>query len=272
MIAVPVLIHVRAQHDSVNEIERNGSQRLGSAGHDSLRNPSTIHAFKRPLLRTVPDEFLQCKGGNSMSVKDATEIRVGNVLKVDGAVSKVIAQEIRGTGKFGKTVHLKLKSLTDGRFIEKSYRAEERVDAIDVHFVKLQYLYRDGAAFYFMNNQTYEQFPLPVKAIGKQEILLKENMEVNAICMDEGRPVSLEFPRQVELKVVSTPPGVKGQTDTTYKEAELENGLKVLVPQFVKEGETIRLNTDDFSYLERVTTKSMKTGAEVPPPGHEKAS
>lgn len=199
-----------------------------------------------------------------MSIKDATEIRVGNVLKVEGAVSKVIAQEMRGSGKFGKTVHLKLKSLTDGRFIEKTYRAEERVDSVDVQFVKLQYLYRDGDAFYFMNNQSYEQFPLPSGVIGKQEILLKENMEVNALCLDGGQPISIEFPRQVELKVVSTPPGVKGQTDTTYKEAELENGLKILVPQFVKEGEAIRLNTEDFSYQERVTTKSMKTGAEAP--------
>lgn len=192
-----------------------------------------------------------------MAVKDAAEIRVGNVLKVDGAVSKVIAQEMRGTGKFGKTVHLKLKSLTDGRFIEKTFRAAERVDMVDVQHVKLQYLYKDGNEFYFMNNSTYEQFPLSAGAIGKQEILLKETMEVSAICLDEGRPISIEFPKQVELKVVSTPPGTKGQTDSNYKEAELENGLKVLVPQFIREGETIRLNTDDFSYQDRVTTKSM---------------
>ena len=199
-----------------------------------------------------------------MPVKDATDIRVGNVMKVDGAVSKVIAQEMRGTGKFGKTVHLKLKSLSDGRFIEKTYRAEERVDMVDVHFVKLQYLYRDGDELYFMNNQNFEQFPLSVKILGKQASLLQENMEVSALCLEEGRPISLEFPKSVELKVVNTSPGVKGQTDTTYKEAELENGLTVLVPQFVREGETIRLNTEDFSYQERVTTKSMKTGAEKP--------
>ncbi len=193
-----------------------------------------------------------------MAVKDATEIRVGNVLKVDGTPSKVIAQEMRGSGKFGKTVHLKLKSLSDGRLIEKTFRAEERVDSVDVQHVKLQYLYKDGDAFYFMNNQTYEQFPLPAGVIGKQEILLKENMEFGALCLDEGQPISIEFPKQVELKVANTAPGTKGQ-DSNYKEAELENGLKILVPQFVKEGETIRLNTDDFSYQERVTIKSMGT-------------
>ncbi len=199
-----------------------------------------------------------------MAVKDATEIRVGNVLKVDGAISKVTAQEMRGTGKFGKTVHLKLKSLIDGRFIEKTYRAAERVDMVEVQHVKLQYLYKDGNEFYFMDNRTFEQFPMPAGAIGRQEILLKENMEFSAICLDEGRPISIEFPKQVELKVAMTSPGTKGQSDSNYKEAELENGLKVLIPQFVSEGETIRLNTDDFSYAERVTTKSMKTGAEAP--------
>lgn len=198
-----------------------------------------------------------------MGVKDATEVRVGNVVKFSNAICRVTAQEIRGTGKFGKTVHLKLKNLEDGNTSEKSVRAEERVEEVEVQHVKLQYLYRDGDSLVFMNQQNYEQFPIASKTLGKQEVLLKENMEVEAICIDD-RPVSIDFPKNVEFKVASTAPGVKGQ-DSNYKEAELENGLKVLIPQFVKEGETIRINTDDFSYLERVTTKSMKSGSEMPP-------
>lgn len=189
-----------------------------------------------------------------MGMKDATETRVGNVLKIDGVISLVLSQEIRGTGKSGKMVHLKLKSLADGRLIEKSLRAEERAEEMEVHHTKLQFLYRDGDDFYFMNNETFEQSPLPAKAIGRQEVFLKEGMEVSALTIDD-KPVSLEFPKIAELKVTSTAPGVKGQSDTTYKEAELENGLKVLVPQFVKEGETVRINTDDFSYLERMTVR-----------------
>lgn len=192
-----------------------------------------------------------------METKTATEVRVGNVLKVDGVAAKVIFQEIRGTGKFGKTVHLRLKGLADGRLIEKSVRAEEKLEDVETHVVALQYLYRDGENFVFMNNETYEQFPLPAKAIGKQEAFLKENAEVKAICIGE-KPAALDFPKTAELKVVTTPPGVKGQADTTFKEAELENGLKVLVPQFVKAGEVVRVNTEDFSYVDRVTVKSLK--------------
>jgi len=193
-----------------------------------------------------------------MGLRGATEIRLGNVVKIDGTVAKVISHEIRGTGKFGRTVHLKLKSLLDGRFIEKSLHGEEKVEEAEIHHVKLQYLYKDGDQFVFMNNETFEQVPLPAKAIGKQEIFLKENTEVTAIYIGD-KPVNIDFPKTVELKVVSAPPGVKGQADTTYKEVEVENGLKVLVPQFIKEGEIVRVNSEDFSYLDRLTTKSLKT-------------
>ncbi len=200
-----------------------------------------------------------------MGVKEATEIRTGNVLKIDGVISKVISQEIRGTGKFGKTVHLKLKSLADSRFIEKSVRAEEKVEDVEIRYAKLQYLYKDGDDFVFMNNETFEQFPISIRTIGKQEVLLKENMEVNAIYIGD-KPATIEFPKMVEIKVSSAPPGVKGQ-DSTYKEVELENGIKILAPQFIKEGETLRVNSDDFSYVDRVTVKSMKSMA---PPAEAK--
>ena len=189
---------------------------------------------------------------------------MGNVLKLDGAAARVISQEIRGTGKFGKTVHIRAKSLTDSRLIEKSFRVEEKVEDIETKHVHLQYLYREGDNFIFMNNETFEQSLIPAKAIGKQEIFLKENTDVRAISIGD-QPVSIDLPKTVELKVVRTPPGVRGQADTTFKEAELENGLKILIPQFVKEGEVVRVNTDDFSYLDRVTVKSMKSEVEAPP-------
>lgn len=197
-----------------------------------------------------------------MAMLSATEIRPGNVLRIDGIISRVVSQEIRGTGKFGKTIHLQLKSFADGRLLEKSLRAEEKVEQVEVRRVKLQYLYCDADQFVFMNNETFEQISISAKAIGKQKIFLKENTEVSTIYIG-GKPVTIEFPRTVELKVVSAPPGVKGQADTTYKEVELENGLKILVPQFVKEGEAVRVNVEDFSYADRVTTKSLKPGPEA---------
>jgi elongation factor P len=189
----------------------------------------------------------------------ATEIRVGDVIRTDGKPCEVLQQEIRGTGKFGKSVHLKLKRLEDGHVLEKTLRAEDKADDVEVRRVKMQYLYKDGGQFVFMNTETFEQFPLPAAAVGRQEVFLKENSEIDVL-FDGDRALSAAFPKVVELKVTSAPPQLGGG-DTTYKEAGLENGLKILVPQFVKEGEVVRLNTADLTYVDRVTTKSLKNAA-----------
>ena len=186
----------------------------------------------------------------------ASDIRVGNVIRVEGKLCKVLTQEIRGTGKFGKSAMLKLKSLEEGHVSEKKFSADATVESVDVFQVKMQYLYREGDQFMFMNMENYEQFSIPAKAVGKHEVFLKEN-EVIEVLFGEGKALSIAFPKIVELKVVNTPPGVKGQSDSTYKEAELENGLMVLVPQFISAGETIRVNTDDLSYLDRISVRSM---------------
>ncbi len=186
---------------------------------------------------------------------EATEIRVGNILKIDGKLCKVLTQEIRGTGKFGKTVHLKVKGLEDGNMQEKSIRAEDKVEDVDVQRVKMQYLYKEKDQLIFMNMETYEQYTIAEKTVGGQSIFLKENLEID-VFFAEGKAVSIDFPKIAELQVISTAPGVKGGGD--FKEAELENGLKILIPQFVKEGEKVRVNVEDLSYMDRVTTKSLK--------------
>ena len=188
---------------------------------------------------------------------DATGIHAGNVIRVDGKVSKVLSSEIRGTGKFGRTVHVRLKSLEDGNLMEKSLRAEEKIEDVGVHEAKMQYLYRDGDKFIFMNNETYEQFPIPAESVGRQDIFLKENAEIGVLFAGE-QALAINFPKIVELKVTAAPQGLKGGTETTYKEVELENGLKILAPQFIKEGETVRVDVEGLSYLERVTVRSMK--------------
>ena len=189
-------------------------------------------------------------------MKAGADVRVGNVLRVDNKICKVATREIKGTGKFGKTVHVKLKCLEDGNSIEKSFRSEDKVEDIDVQHIKMQYLYREAEQFVFMNMTSYEQFSIPASVVGKQEVFLKENTEIDVLFGDE-KALSIEFPKMVELKVVTAPPPVKSGTDSNYKEVELENGLKVLAPQFVKEGDRIRLNVEDLSYVERVTTKSL---------------
>ncbi|HTL47019.1 MAG TPA: elongation factor P [Verrucomicrobiae bacterium] len=186
----------------------------------------------------------------------AGDLRVGNVLNLEGKICKVISQEMKGSGKVGKTMHMKLKSLEDGHMMEKSLRAEEKIETLESHRVKMQYSYKDANQYVFMNMETYEQFSLPEKAVGKQSVFLKENSEIG-VDFVEGKAVGVDFPKIVELQVTSTPAPMGG--GATSKEAELENGLKILVPQFVKTGEFVRIDTDDFAYLDRVTTKSMKT-------------
>lgn len=190
-------------------------------------------------------------------MKNASDIRVGNVVRIDGKACKVITQEIRGSGKSGKTVHLKLKSLSDGNVSEKGIRAEDKIEELELRHVKMQYLYRDDNQFVFMNMETYEQISISAQAVGQQAVFLKENMEIDVELIEE-KPVNVVFPKSAELTVVSAPPAVKGG-DNTYKEVELENGLKILVPQFVKEGERVKIDVENLAYLERVTTKSLKT-------------
>ena len=162
-------------------------------------------------------------------------------------------QEIRGTSS-GKRF-IKNEKPEDG-VIEKSFRAEDKVEDVPVRVIKMQYLYREGEQFVFMNMENYEQYTISSKAVGRHEVFLKEN-ETIEVLFGQGKVLSLNFPKLVELTVTSTAPGVKGQQDTTYKEAELENGLKILVPQFIREGEKIRVHTEDLSYYERVTVRSM---------------
>ena len=185
----------------------------------------------------------------------ATDIRSGNVLNIEGKPCKVISFELRGTGKFGKMVHLKLRNFEDGANLEKSFRAEDKVEDLEVQHARMQYLYREGEQLVFMNMESYEQFNLPAKSVGPKTVLLKENDEI-AIEFINGRPLNIVFPKAVEVKVVSAPQPLKSGSDTNYKEVELENGLKILVPQFIKEGEIVRVNVEDFSYVERVSFKS----------------
>ena len=116
---------------------------------------------------------------------DATEIRPGSIIRIDGLICKTISQGVAGTGKFGKTIHLKLKNLEEGSILEKSLRAEDRVEEVDVRQVKMQYLYREGDRFIFMDTETYDQHPMNAKIIGKQEIFLKENSEISVLAAGE---------------------------------------------------------------------------------------
>ena len=155
-------------------------------------------------------------------------------------------------GKGGAFVRTKLKELKTGRVNEITFRAGEKVEDVRVETKRLQYLYGDGAAFHFMNVETYEQFEIPADFVGDASKWLKENDEVQVVYAGDEM-IGVEPPMFVELKVTDTDPGFKGDTfQGGTKPATLETGAVVQVPMFVETGETLKIDTRDGSYITRV--------------------
>ncbi len=149
----------------------------------------------------------------------------------------------------------KLKNVLSGAVIDKTFRAGEKVDEVRLVRRPVQYSYTDGQFYYFMDNQTYEQIPLPAETIGDDQLAyLKENMVCEALTRDE-KPISVEVPFFVELEVAETEPGVRGDTaQGGTKPATLETGAVVQVPLFIETGDVIKVDRRENKYLERVTS------------------
>jgi elongation factor P len=182
----------------------------------------------------------------------ASEIKEGMVLKMEDGFYKVVAAEYKaGTAKFGSLVHLKLKNLQTGSFTERRFSPDEKLVDVHLEIIEMEYVYNDGENFYFMHPETYEQFPLPKNIIGDFAIFLKEGFKIK-VEFYEGKPIDFIMPKTVDLRVVETGAGVKGETDAAYKIAKLENGLEIMVPQFIKINDIVRVSTETKKYLERV--------------------
>ena len=154
-------------------------------------------------------------------------------------------------GKGSAFTRTKIKNLKTGQVIEHTFRSGESVEMVDVQRKKAQFLYSDGTSYNFMDNENYEQFSLEEDAIGNGTKYLIDGTEVYILYID-GTPISVQLPPKMAFKVASTPPGVRGDTATGgSKEATLETGTVVKVPLFIKEGESIMVNTEDGSYISK---------------------
>lgn len=148
-------------------------------------------------------------------------------------------------------MQVKMRNLVTGKVVEYSFKSGERVDAAEMQKRKAQYLYHDAAGAHFMTQDTFETITISPQLAADKVGYLKEGEEVTILNFNE-QPISVELPIKVALKVVSTPPGVKGDTATGgTKPATLETGLVVNVPLFIKEGESVKVNTDTGQYVER---------------------
>lgn len=181
-----------------------------------------------------------------------TDLRKGALFQMDGVPYRVVdyAQKVMGRG--GSIVNVRIKSLIDGKVLEKTLKGNEQVDSADIANQGVQYLYRDAATFYFMNEDTFEQFEVPADLVGDNAGLMKEGDRVT-VQLFEGRPINVELPKNVPLKVTYTETVVKGDTSTSItKDATLETGITIKVPAFIKTGDLISVDTTNFTYRERV--------------------
>lgn len=186
---------------------------------------------------------------------DATQIRKGMIIIMDGTLWRVMEMQLITPGRWKAMVQTKLRNIQVGSQTEHRFRSEERLEQAYLEEVEMEFLYKQGDEYFFMNLGNYEQVTLTAEAIGDGVKYLLPNMVIK-IEMFEGRPVGVDLPNAVDLKVVRTEPRLKGATQTSmYKPATLETGAVIQVPEFIKEGDVIRVDTRDDKYLERAKTK-----------------
>ncbi len=180
-----------------------------------------------------------------------TEIKVGTVITINGEPYVVVKSEHHKVARGGATLKTKLKNLISGSIMERTYQGNDRAEEADVQKRKATYLYKDDQFAHFMDTETFEQYSLEVENLGGKERFMKDGIEVIVLHF-EGKPMTVELPIKVELKVTSAPPGVRGNSaGNVSKTAELETGATITVPMFVETDDIIRINTDTETYVER---------------------
>ncbi len=180
------------------------------------------------------------------------EFRNGLVILMDDDLYTMVEFQHVKPGKGGAFVRTRLKNVKTGRVIDRTFRSGEKVEDVRLERKATQYLYPGDGEFVFMDQGTYEQITVTDEVIGEAAKFIKENMEVE-ILFHGNIPLGVEVPIFVELKIVKTDPGVKGDTASGgSKPAELETGAVIQVPLFVNEGEVVKVDTRTQSYVERI--------------------
>lgn len=180
------------------------------------------------------------------------DFRNGMVINLKGTLYTIVEFLHVKPGKGGAFVRTKLKRLSDGSILERTFRAGERVEEARVEKRQMQYLYQAEGLYYFMDSTTYEQLPIVGSVLGEEKTFLKEGSEV-AVLTHKGEAIGVELPIFVALEVVETEPGLKGDTVSGgSKPAKLETGAIIQVPLFVQKGDRVKVDTRGGNYIERV--------------------
>lgn len=179
------------------------------------------------------------------------EIKLGKVLLENKEPYTVIKTDHHKVARGGAVLKVKLKNLINGNVLERTFQGNDKAKEAEINKKKANFMYFDNANANLMDNETYEQFTLPIEEIGEKKDFFKDGIDVDVLYF-ENKPVAIELPIKMEFKVISAPPGVKGNSaGNVTKQVELETGAKVNVPLFINEGDIIRINTDTGEYVER---------------------
>ena len=179
------------------------------------------------------------------------EFRSGLKIILDGDPFTIVENEFVKPGKGQAFNRVRIRNLKSGRTLERNFRSGDSVESADIVETEMQYLYSDGAFWHFMVPETFEQHTAGKEALSGQEIWLKDGVMCNVMLWN-GVPLAVNPPAHVELKIVETDPGVRGDTATGgQKPAKLETGAVVRVPLFINAGEVIRVDTRTAEYLSR---------------------
>jgi elongation factor P len=180
-----------------------------------------------------------------------TDLKVGTKLTLDNDPYVVLSYAQSKQGRGGSVVKTKIKNLKTGATIDKTFQGADRVDEAELSKKSATYLYNDNQTAFFMDNESYEQFEIPLEKIGESKKFLVENSPTDVLFF-QNEPINIELPIKMKFKVTSAPPAVKGNSQGTInKKVTLETGASIDAPLFVKEGDTIVVDTRDGSYVER---------------------
>lgn len=182
---------------------------------------------------------------------DISSIKTGRKIVLDGTPYAVTYHEHSKTGRAGAVLRTKIRNLITGAVQEKTFQSSEKVEEADISKSKAQHLYNDGDNYYFMDLESYDQFPIATEILGDTALFLTEELEVTLLNFN-GNPIAIEPPIKITLEVTEAPPGLKGDTQSGGdKLVTTETGLKVTTPLFVETGDRIIINTETSTYVSR---------------------
>ncbi len=181
----------------------------------------------------------------------ASDIRKGQAVMIEGKLFVVTNADHNTPGNLRAKVQFKLRDVLKGTILDRRVGATDDIDVVNLDRRKVEYIYTDSEGLWLMDLETYEQQPIPADVFGTDALYLKENTQIEALYHD-GKLVSYDLPKTIELKVTDTSPAIKGATATNQmKDATCETGLSIKVPPFIEIGEVVRINVESGAYLSR---------------------